>query len=303
MPASPRLAALSIALGGCCALCGCTLLKPIADVFGYWPSARTASSNTLPPLLPSRDALQIDLIFVERPVGDPLLGKSLWSQIDQVGAVSTTEAESLKRLGLRIGNAGESICPTLEQILRESEPADTPSSDTRISVKKETLCIGPGVSSPITTNSLAKCTIDVPTVSGTKQENFENFRSVLRLTAHHLQDEWARLEFVPEVDFGQERLRPATASAGLQSVWQPTMSQEVETLLAQRFSTKLHVGEMVAITADAPENPRLFGTRAFVREQPGNGQMQRVLLVRLSNMSRVDPVYAEAGPAISDRRR
>jgi hypothetical protein len=303
MPVSRRLAALSTALVGGCALCGCTLLKPIADVFGYWPSAPTATSSSLPPLLPSRDALQIDLIFVERPAGDPLLGSALWSQIDQVGAVSAGEADSLKRLGLRVGNAGQSICPALEQILRESEPADAPSSDTHISVKKQTLCIGPGVASPITTNTLAKCTIDVPTASGSKQETFENFRGVLRLTAHHLQDEWARLEFVPEVDFGQERLRPSSASAGLQSVWQPTMSQEVEALLAQRFSARLHVGEMIVITADAPDNARLFGTRAFVREQPGNGQMQRVLLVRLSNMSRVDPVYAEAGPGISGLRR
>jgi hypothetical protein len=294
MPASRRLAALCAALVGGCALCGCTLLKPITDVFSYWPSAPTATSNPLPPLLPSRDSVQIDLIVLERPVGDPLLGRPLWSQIDQVGAVSALENESLKRLGLRVGNAGESICPALEQILHESEPADGPSSDTHISVKKQTLCIGPGVSSPIITNTLPKCTMDVPTVSGTKQETFENFRGVLRLSAHHLQEEWARLEFVPEVDFGQERLRPAPASAGLQSVWQPTMSQEVETLLAQRFSTKLHVGEMIVITADAPENSRLWGTRAFVHDQPGTGAIQRVLLVRLANMSRIDPVYAES---------
>jgi len=69
--------------------------------------------------------------------------------------------------------------------------------------------------------------------------------------------------------------------------------------LAQRFSVKLHVGEMVVITADAPENARLFGTQVFVRDQRGTGTLQRVLIVRLANMSRIDPVYAEPGPGLS----
>jgi len=295
MPLSRRLGALVLALVGGCATCGCTVLKPIGDVFGFWSPATTTATNSLPPLQPSREAIQIEVMFVERPVGDPLLGSALWGQIDQVGAVTAGEAESLKHLGLRVGNAGASICPALEQILRESEPADAPSSDTHISVKKETLCIGPGVSPPITTNSVRNCTIDVPVTTGTKEHSYENFQGVLRLTAHRLQTGWVRLEFVPEIHSGQERLRPTSATSGLQSVWQPEMAQEVESLLTQRFTVKLHVGEMVVITADAPDNSRLFGTQAFVREQRGTGAMQRVLIVRLANMSRIDPVYAGPG--------
>jgi hypothetical protein len=297
MAVSRRLGVLVVALAGA-AICGCTVLKPISDVFGFWPPATTTSTNPLPPLQASRDAVQIDFTFVERPLGDPLLGKALWGQIDQVGAVAANETESLKRLGLRVGNAGASVCPALEQILRESEPADGPSSETRISVKKETLCIGPGVSPPITTNAVPKCTIDVPVTTGTKQHSYENFRSVLQLTAHRLQDGWARLEFVPEIHFGKEALRPTSATAGLQSVWQPEVAQEVESLLAQRFTIKLHVGEMVLITADAPENPRLFGTQAFIRDQRGAGKIERVLILRLANMSRIDAVYSQQGPGL-----
>jgi hypothetical protein len=295
MPVSRRIAALSLALASGCAACGCMLLKPIGDVFGFWPPAASSTSNALPPLQPSREAVQIEFTFVERPVGDPLLGNALWGQIDQVGAVSASEAESLKRLGLRVGNAGASICPALEQILRELEPPDAPGSDTHISVKKETLCIGPGVSPPIVTNSTGKCIIDVPVTSGSKERTYENFKGVLRLTAHRLQDGWARLEFVPEVHFGQEQLRPMSATAGLQSVWQPEMAQEIEAFLPQRFSVKLHVGEMVVITADATDNARMFGTHAFVRDQKGVGALQRVLIVRLANMSRIDPVYSQSG--------
>jgi hypothetical protein len=295
MPVSRRIVALWIALAGGCAACGCTFLKPIGDVFGFWPQSVTSTSNHLPPLQPSREAVQIEFTFVERPVGDPLLGSRLWGQIDQVGAVTPSEAESLKRLGLRVGNAGQSICPALEQILKDLEPPDAKDSDTHILVKKETLCIGPGVSSPIVTNSVRKCTLDVPAISGTKERSFENFKGVLRLTAHRLQTGWVRLEFVPEIHFGQERLRPQSATDGLQQVWQPEMSQEIEALLAQHFFVKLAVGEMVVITADAVDNARMFGTQAFLRDQPGVGTMQRVLIVRLANMSRIDPVYSQSG--------
>jgi hypothetical protein len=298
MAVSRRLGALLVTLAGACAAGGCTLLKPIGDVFGFWAPATTATANSLPPLAPSREAVQIEFTFVERPVGDPLLGSALWGQIDQVGAVTVSEAESLKRMGMRVGNAGATICPALEQILRDSEPTDGPGSDTHISVKKQTLCIGPGVSPPITTNSSRNCTLELPSTSGVKERTYENLQSVLRLTAHRLQDGWARLEFVPEIHFGQERLRPTSATVGLQSVWQPEMAQEVESLLTERFSVKLHVGEMVVVSADATENAHLFGTQAFVREQPGAGRMQRVLIVRLANMSRIDPVYAQSGPEV-----
>ncbi len=302
MLVSRRIAALVLALAGGCAASGCMLLKPIGDVFGFWPPASTATTQPLPPLQPSREAVQIEFTFLERPVGDPLLGTALWSQIDQVGAVSPNEAESLKQLGLRVGNAGAVPTPALERILKESQPDDAQASDTHISVKKETLCIGPGVSPPITTNTLRKCTLDVPLTVGTKEGTYTNFKSVLRLTAHRQQDGWARLEFVPEIHSGQERLRPTSASSGLQSIWQPEMAQEVETLLSHRFSTTLHVGEMVIITADAPENRRLFGTQAFVRDQPNTGALQRVLLLRLANMNRIDAVYSQPGPGISSGR-
>jgi hypothetical protein len=72
--------------------------------------------------------------------------------------------------------------------------------------------------------------------------------------------------------------------------WQPKESQEIDSL-PQRFSLKLHVGEMAVITT-APDNPRSFGHHAFVREDAANGAIQRLLVVRLSNMSRIDPVYS-----------
>ncbi|HUE14822.1 MAG TPA: hypothetical protein VMR25_11705 [Planctomycetaceae bacterium] len=293
MPGSRFAAALAL-LAACAALvCGCTLLKPVADVFTFWPPAG-GSQSLLPPLRPARDALQIDVVFIERPAGDPLLGNPLWNDIDQVAAFEPSELDGIRQLGMLIGNAGANPCPALERMLRETaDPLDAAALKNCMPLKKQTFCLRNTETSSIETNSAEHCTLDLPLLTGAKEKKYDNFKSVLRLTALRLQDGWAKLEFVPEIHHGLDRLRPMVSDGR----WQPRESQEIDTL-PQRFSLKLHVGEMAIITA-APGNPRSYGHHAFVRDDSANGPLQRVLVVRLSNMSRIDPVYTKPDSAPS----
>jgi hypothetical protein len=282
-----RITAAIAVLAVCAATaCGCTLLTPMSDVFAF-RSGSSAAQNLLTPLRPARDALQIDVVFVERPLGDPLLGKSLWNDIDQVAGFESTELDSVKQLGILIGNAGANPCPALERMLRESaDPLDTADAKNCLKLKKQTFCIRNSETSSIETNTALHSTLDLPLFSGPREKKYDNFKSILRLTAVRLQDGWAKLEFAPEIHHGLERVRPMVVDGG----WQPKESQEIDTL-PQRFSLKLHVGEMAVMTA-APANPRSFGHNAFVREDAEKGPVQRLLVVRLSNMSRIDPVYS-----------
>ena len=258
----------------------------MADVFAFRPAAGGPQS-LLPPLRPARDSLQIDVVFVERPLGDPLLGNSLWNDIDQVAGFDSNELEAVKQVGILIGNAGANPCPALERMLRESaDPLDAAAVKNCMPLKKQTFCLRNTESSSIETNAAERCTIDVPLLTGAKEKTYENFKGVLRLTALRLQDGWARLEFAPEIHHGIERVRPFV----MDGRWQPRDSQEIDAL-PQRFSLKLHVGEMAVITA-APENPHSYGHHAFVRDDSPKGPLQRLLVVRLSNMSRIDPVYS-----------
>jgi len=272
------------------AACGCALFQSGLDMVAFWPTKLNTPENPLPPLRPARDAMQIEIVFVERPVGDPLLGNRLWSDIDKL-AVAGDELDSLKRLGLRVGNAGMTPCPALEQMLElTGDPVEKSESKTRPPV--QTIFLSPSGESPIETNSRTKCTVDVPTLAGVKEKTYENFKSELRMTAHRLQDGWARLEFVPEIHFGVQRVRPIPSAAG--SEWEPKDTQEVDSLMTQKFSVKLQVGEMVLITTDAAGKPHSFGHQAFVKEDPQRDPIQRVLVVRLANMSRIDPVYSQS---------
>jgi hypothetical protein len=291
MARSHFAAALAVLTACAAAVCGCTLLKPMADVFAYRPPSG-GTGNLLTPLRPARDALQIDVVFVERPLGDPLLGKTLWNDVDQVAGFDSTELDGLKQLGILIGNSGQNPCPALERMLRETaDPLEAEAVRNCMPLKKQTFCLRNAETCSIETNALAKCTVELPLYTGSKEKTYENFKSVLRLTALRVQDGWARLEFAPEIHHGVDRLRPMVANGG----WQSREGQETD-VLPQRFSLKLHVGE-IAVMTTAPEKPRSFGHNAFVREDATVGPLQRLLVVRLSNMSRVDPVYSTSETA------
>ena len=279
-------AAIAVLVACAAAVCGCTLLTPMSDAFVF-RSGSSGTQNVLTPLRPARDALQIDVVFVERPLGDPLLGKTLWNDIDQVAGFESSELDAVKQLGFLIGNAGANPCPALERMLRESaDPLDDADAKNCLRLKKQTFCLRSSQASSIETNAVPHCTFDLPLFSGPREKKYDNFKSVLRLTAVRLQDGWAKLEFAPEIHHGMDRVRPMVVNGG----WQAKESQEVDTL-PQRFSLKLHVGEMAVMTA-APADSRSFGHYAFIREDAEKGPVQRLLVVRLSNMSRIDPVYS-----------
>ncbi len=216
-----------------------------------------------------------------------LLGKTLWNDIDQVAGFESSELDAVKQLGFLIGNAGANPCPALERMLRDSaDPLDDADAKNCLRLKKQTFCLRSSESSSIETNAEQHCTLDFPLFTGPREKKYDNFKSILRLTAVRLQDGWAKLEFAPEIHHGMDRVRPMVVNGG----WQAKESQEVDTL-PQRFSLKLHVGEMAVMTA-ASADPRSFGHHAFIREDAEKGPVQRLLVVRLSNMSRIDPVYS-----------
>jgi hypothetical protein len=127
----------------------------------------------------------------------------------------------------------------------------------------------------------------VAEVDGAEPKEFRDARFVFRVKAERDQDGWARIEFLPEIHHGEYRLRRVPGGVGFQL----RTSQDVYPLYSQRFSLMLNVGEMAVITTDG-ENSASVGGHFFLGDG-ANARVQRVLVVRLSNMTKTDPVYAE----------
>ena len=208
------------------------LLQPLSSAF-VWPGSSGTQQSLLPPIRPARDALQIDVTFVERPVGDPLWETR--SGRESIGSerssIQTSDSHWID-WDCTVGNAGTTPCQSLERLLQPIDAVDSGAARNNVRMPMQSFSIRSAEESPIETNSLAKCSVDVPLPSGTKEKKYENFKSILRLSTQRLQDGWARLEFIPEIHYGAKRLRPMPSPDGSADGWQQRESQEVDPLFA-----------------------------------------------------------------------
>ena len=77
---------------------GCHLLeKPLSLTRG--------KSRELPPLRASGDVVSLEIVFVDRPAGDALLGAPLWSHVDQMASLDSAARAMLRQNGIQIGRA------------------------------------------------------------------------------------------------------------------------------------------------------------------------------------------------------
>ncbi|HAW27434.1 MAG TPA: hypothetical protein DCY03_04840, partial [Planctomycetaceae bacterium] len=94
---------------------GCALMEESA-VFGLKKYAEKQTVNKLPAIPVSHDAMQVEIVFIERPATDPLLGSTLWNEVDEIGAIELMDQENLNQNGLRVGHVS-SVPPMALQTL------------------------------------------------------------------------------------------------------------------------------------------------------------------------------------------
>ncbi len=230
------------------ALPGCLLLDWSTGWFAGDAAGNFAkmSSSQRPAKIPApKSAVTLDIVFVERPADDPLLGPALWDEVDQIGSLPGDEGQALADLGFRVGRVGANP-PRALQTLMGLATEVVGEDEKRLVGRRVTL--PSGVETKIDAGSpRIEATINVPTSEGMERRTFHQVRGVFRVTAKRLQTGWARLEFLPEIHHGRMTNRP-TAVRGQ---WQLQTSQMVERLYGQRFSLDLNLGEMVIITGKA----------------------------------------------------
>ena len=263
----------------CCGVLACESL----------PSGRSSNEKTtafkLPPIPVPRDSVEVDIVFIDRPAGDPMLGKALWREVDQVGALSAEQRAAIREAGIQVGHVGSSPPDVLQSLLnlasdeterKRREANGIPQTSARRIVLPAGSETEINASEPIAARD-----VDFP--DGRHLELVE-VRGNLRLRAERSQEGWARLDFLPELHHGQTKTRPFAAQTG----WTFRTTQEVLPLFAQRFTATLNVGEMLVITADR-DRPGTLGHALFQFED-ATGPKQRVIVVRLADLREIAPV-------------
>lgn len=255
---------------------GCALF----DTGGWTASGLGISRQTLLKSISEAapEALRLEYVILERPVGDPLLGDELWLEMVEIGLFDPAVRQSLNEHGVRVGVTSSSPPAALQKLLGEAQEIDDGSSPGNASRRGGQMIVLPsgGQTEAQTSDVFEKCVVNVEVGDQLESKTFENARGVFRVTASSKEEGWATFEFVPEIHHGSAQTRPVAGKAGWQHF---ETGQSVQKLYGQRFSLTLNEGDAAVITATG-DDPARAG-RIFFRTEADGIPVQRLLVVRL----------------------
>lgn len=254
---------------------GCTLMIPDAEQL-------TVHKNPLPPIVESRDTIDLEVYFVDRRIGDPLIGESLWSSLSSVTAVASENRARLAEDGFRFGMSSSRPPRALQSLLKLSDEQDP----TR-RVVPHRYAVPSGQETLLMVSEVPDGTPLVrQTPDGVKTTELNQAKCLLRVSAERIDGNWARLMITPEIRHGASTLRPVATDQN----WQYHEGQQVLPFYQHRLTAELNSGEVVVLGLDANQPDRLAS--CFFRSDVSTG-IERLILVRVGGIHKVDPVRVD----------
>ncbi|MFN8855215.1 MAG: hypothetical protein ACK50P_06610 [Planctomycetaceae bacterium] len=273
---SLRWLILAVGVWGCA---GCEVFDMTGDV-------RPAAAKKLPGIKPPLNAICLDVVLVERPRGDSLVGAQLWNRVDQVQSLDPDVREELRRNGFRLGVVGTNPPRVLQQLLGEQPDfAYDEASEKAKQLGGHRFFVASGGNVKIISGPVHdECEFEVAREGESQTMQYQDAECRFRVTVEQQENGWAKMTFIPQVFHGPSQLRYVADQE-----WRFEDSQRVETFFDQRFALILGPGETVILAADAPEGRRLghlFFTGQGIRaSQDGEFEampVERLLIVRLT---------------------
>lgn len=237
-----------------------------------------------PPVRPAeryREAVQVEIVFVERPIDDPLMGETLWQDLDEVGAVDAATRTKLESRGLRIGHCGASPPAVLQRLLGlKSDIVEYGSGDRAKVLSGQRVGLPAGDDYEVQVSPIyPHCDIRLAPDDDTTKP-YEDARCVLRLSAEPFQEGWVRLALQPEIHHGEHRLRHVATDEGFRL----RESQQIVPLYPLKFAMELGLHEM-AVIGWRPTSPDALGRHFFVGHDD-EAYRQRLLVVRVTGVEK-----------------
>lgn len=268
-----RRSALALLSSATVTALGCTLLEPF-DL----GQTTTTQRPTLPPIKPAVDAIQLQLLFVERPPDDPLVRDLLWLELDEVGAIPPATRQVLGDNGLRLGQSGSHPPPALQKLLGLTSEIVNDADPSQPLMRGRRVGLRSGQETEVqTVDDLRDCRLTYHLAGKSEQVDYVQSRSILKITPVRVQEGWIRLEFSPELHHGESRMRHTPTEEG----WTLKGGQRADVRQAFKFQVMLNQGEMAVVTTRG-EPVDSLGARMFLQELDGRGS-QRLLVVRLAD--------------------
>jgi hypothetical protein len=282
-------------------IAGCEMFHPATDL-------TTTTARKIPHLRPPAGSIQLEVMYVERPVGDPLLGDELWRHVDQLASIDAETRNRIRKNGFRVGVVGANPPVALQKMLglKSDFVSEPDAENAKQLVGRRFFPVSGGEIDVQVSPPYRECTLDVGEGDTTEPRRFENAVCKYRVRAVRVQDGWVGLEFVPQICHGDEHHRHAVGEAG----WRLQYGQQTESYFLQRFDVKLSLGDMAVITSEdeaagklgqlffrgpaALQPPRETLPDLFNGDEPrpstnSSYPIQRLLVIRLAGMDESGP--------------
>lgn len=274
-PRSIRRTSLLISMFLLLVQTGCALLFPDS-------SLNTVYKNPLPPIVESRNTIDLEVYFIDRRIGDPLIGDGLWSSLASVSAVSPESRACLAEDGFRFAMASSRPPRALQSLLKLSDDQDP----TR-RVVPQRYTVPSGQETLLVVSSVPDGTPLVrKTNEGVKTTELHRAQCLLRVGAKEVDGGWVRLCVTPEIRHGAMTLRPIATADN----WQYHEGQQVMPFYQHRLSADLNTGELLVMGLD-PNCPDQLAS-CFFRSDIASG-IERLIVIRVGEIRKVDPVRVE----------
>lgn len=273
----------------------CALSVPGCGIFPEKTDVLSKSNSGLPALPVSEDAVELEVMFVERPTGDRLLGETLWKDVDTIlSSMEPQEQRDLIKNGFRIGLVGSHPPETVQQLLsmrakpREGEVATAHLGEGELQGNR--VFVRSGGETQIQLNDVPYPEFGFKLFSSfgsseEEQKHYHGARCLYRVKVLREQPGWVRLEFSPEIHHGMDQLRPIATT----DRWELSSQPNIERMHPQRFSLVLNSGDMALVTG-RDDMPGTLGHRLFTGPE-GQDSTQRLLIVRVARVGKSDQPF------------
>lgn len=267
-------------LATCIAACGmssCALLFPENP-------PETAVKSPLKPIVAPREAIALEVYFVDRRSGDPLIGDTLWESLHSVSSLDPESRKRLQEDGFRLGMSAARPPRPLQVLMALSDDRDP----TRRAIV-QTYMLPSGQETWIVSRQVEpgeKVTRQTP--DGDVQTfEADHGQAIFKVSASAVEDGWVKLVMIPEIQHGQNSLKPTATD----HEWTLRDRRQAVTLFEDRLSAELNVGEILVIGMTEDGHGKMASH--FLHSDKANG-LQRIMMIRVADMRTVEPQRLEA---------
>ncbi|MFH5802931.1 hypothetical protein [Alienimonas sp. DA493] len=282
---------------GCGLTAGCAIFDQSVEAMtpgGYDESP--VDDPRMTALRPVIDQILLEVVLVERPADDPLLGRALWDSVGEIGAVDADRAERLRNAGFRVGVASADPPEAVRALIERREVIGSPlpnsrttrlgagGQDEEVKLNRVTLRVGGETTLPTAPNE-GELLVVTPAAKGkpSRTESFDSATGQVRIGCRTPQKGWVTFDLTPEIHHGPRAMRAAPGPAGLETVH----GQRVRAWPDRSFEVTLTVGDSVILGLREDAAPDCLAAALLAAEKNGHAT-DRVLVVRLADIRQIE---------------